>query len=410
MSRIIVIGAGITGITTAYSLAKRGHKVKVLEAEPYAAMKTSYANGGQLSVSNSEVWTTWTNVSKAAKWILDDNAPLLINPKPSWDKISWMAKFLFNTAMKRYESNTIKTIQLGLRARELYFSIADAEGIDFDLRKEGILHFYKNQDYFNQAIKACKLYQKNGVDRHVIGLENMLQIEPSLSNAKGIVGATYTPNDATGDIHKFCIELSHILEQKYGVQFFYEAKVATIENLLDLMAVQADYKGDTSTFTADYVVICGGASSPELAKLVYDNVPVYPVKGYSITISLLDKKEQEAAPTVSLLDDEAKIVTSRLGNRLRVAGTAELAGYNLDIRKDRIDPLVNWVRNNFPSVSTEHYVPWAGLRPMTPDMLPIVRPSSKQKVWFNTGHGHLGWTLSAATAELLADQIEAYRN
>lgn len=410
MSRIIVIGAGITGITTAYSLAKRGHKVQVLEAEPYAAMKTSYANGGQLSVSNSEVWNTWTNIAKAAKWILDENAPLLVNPKPSWPKIKWMTKFLLNTALNKYESNTVKTIELGLRARELYYAIAEQEGIDFDLRKQGILHFYKDEKLYQSALKACDLYQKHNVNRYSITRKEMLDIEPALANAKDIVGATYTPDDATGDIHKFCIELSHVLQYRYGVEFLYDTRVTAIENLLDIMAVQAEHDGLSATYTADYVVICGGVASPELAKLVFDNVPVYPVKGYSITISLLDKKEQEAAPYVSLLDDEAKIVTSRLGNRLRVAGTAELADYNLDIRKDRIDPLVNWVRSNFPNVSTEHVVPWAGLRPMTPDMLPIVRSSNKQKVWFNTGHGHLGWTLSSATAELLADQIEAYRN
>ena len=274
------------------------------------------------------------------------------------------------------------------------------------LRKEGILHFYKNQNYFEQAKKSCILYQKNGVDRHVISLASMLEIEPALVHSKDIIGATYTAGDATGDIHKFCIELSQVLQSRYGVKFHYKTNVRSIENLDTLRAVTADQNNNIITFTADHVIICGGVSSCGLAKLVEDNVPVYPVKGYSITISLLDKKEQEAAPHVSLLDDEAKIVTSRLGNRLRVAGTAELADYNLDIRKDRVDPLINWVRENFPAVSTEHVVPWAGLRPMTPDMLPIVRRSNKTNVWFNTGHGHLGWTLSAATAELLADQID----
>jgi len=410
MSKIIVIGAGITGITTAYSLVRRGYQVTVIEAEPYAAMKTSYANGGQLSVSNSEVWTTWSNIAKAANWILTDDAPLLINLKPSWAKINWMSKFLFHTIMNRHESNTVKTINLALRARELYFAIADEESISFDLKKEGILHFYKNQQYFEQAKKSCILYQKNGVDRHVISLDNMVEIEPALADSNDIVGATYTAGDATGDIHKFCIELSQVLQYKYGVNFHYNTNVSSIENLGTLQAVVADQNSDSVTFTADHVVICGGVSSASLAKLVEDNVPVYPVKGYSITISLLDKKEQEAAPYVSLLDDEAKIVTSRLGNRLRVAGTAELADYNLDIRQDRVDPLINWVRKNFPAVSTEHVVPWAGLRPMTPDMLPIVRQSTKKCVWFNTGHGHLGWTLSAATAELLADQIDKNQN
>jgi D-amino-acid dehydrogenase len=412
MSKVVVIGAGITGITTAYSLAKRGHKVTVIEAEPYAAMITSYANGGQLSVSNSEVWTTWGNIGKAAGWMIRKDAPLLINPWPSRRKISWAAGFLANTLLMQYKTNTIKTIELGLRARDHYFNIADQEGIDFNLYKRGILHFYEDNAYYAAAVKSCDLYQANGVDRKPISIQEMAAIEPALEKNKSIIGATYTPGDASGDIHKFCVELAKVLKQKYAVEFFYNTRVEQIDKVHEIIALQTyGYQNNVKTIIADHVVICAGVASADLAHMLNDRVPVYPIKGYSLTIPLATKQAQEAAPEVSLLDDQAKIVTSRLGkDRFRIAGTAELADYNLDIRKSRIDPLTKWVRKNFPQVPTQHCIPWAGLRPMTPSMLPIVRQSKTPHCWFNTGHGHLGWTLSAATAEIIADQIDLNPN
>ena len=378
-----VIGAGITGITTAYSLAKRGVDVTVIEAQPYAAMMTSYANGGQLSVSNSDVWTTWSNVFKASKWVLRKDAPLLINPSFSLAKYRWLYKFLETTSSGKSILNTEETIKIGLAAREIYFKIAEEEKIDFDLTKKGILHFYKDKRYFEEATRSCQLYWDLGVDRDLLTPAQVRSIEPSLV-AKDILGGIYTPGDANGDIHKFCIKLSEVLKDKYAVKFIYNLKL----NLLDKI-----FKNDT-------VVLCAGVESARLSRLIKDPLDIYPVKGYSITIDVGDN-----APVVSLLDDEAKIVSSRLGNRFRIAGTAEINGYNYDIRKDRIDPLISWVKTNFEGISTEHVIPWAGLRPMTPNMLPVVRRSKVPNIWYNTGHGHLGWTLGAATAETIAHAI-----
>lgn len=379
-----VIGAGITGITTAYSLAKRGVDVTVIEAQPYAAMMTSYANGGQLSVSNSDVWTTWSNVFKAAKWVLRKDAPLLINPSFSLSKYRWLYKFLETTATGKAEINTKETIKIGLAARELYFKIAEEEKIDFDLTKKGILHFYKDEKYFEQAKHSCQLYWDLGVDRELLTPSQVRSIEPSLGDSK-ILGGIYTPGDANGDIHKFCINLSEVLKNKYNVKFIYNFKIEQLDKI-----------------KSEKIVICAGIESARISKLIGDPLDIYPVKGYSITI---DVGTSDSAPTVSLLDDEAKIVSSRLGNRFRVAGTAEINGYNYDIRKDRVDPLISWVKNNFNGISTEHVVLWAGLRPMTPNMLPIVRRSKVPNIWYNTGHGHLGWTLGAATAETIAENI-----
>ena len=383
--RAYVIGAGITGITTAYSLAKRGVDVTVIEAQPYSAMMTSYANGGQLSVSNSDVWTTWSNVFKASKWVLRKDAPLLINPSFSLSKYRWLYKFLEATFSGKAERNTKETIKIGLAAREIYFKIAEEEKIDFDLTKKGILHFYKDEKYFEQAKRSCQLYWDLGVDRDLLTTDQVRNIEPSLIDSS-ILGGIYTPGDANGDIHKFCVNLSEVLKTKYDVKFIYNFNF----NFLD--KVSSD----------DTVVLCAGVESARFSRLIKDPLDIYPVQGYSITI---DVEDSDCAPSVSLLDDEAKIVSSRLGNRFRVAGTAEINGYNYDIRKDRVDPLISWVKNNFYEISTEHVIPWAGLRPMTPNMLPVVRQSKVPNIWYNTGHGHLGWTLSAATAETIAHAI-----
>lgn len=386
--KIAVIGAGVAGLTSAYYLAKDGHEVHVYEQEPHPAMQTSYANGGQVSVSNSEVWTTWSNVIKGAKWILKKDAPLLIRPSLDWGKAKWLAKFLYHTANNDYARNTAETIRLGIESRKALLDIQVEECIDYDWAPSGILHFYKDQSYFKKAVQAKKIYNDNGCEWDILTPMQTVMLDPALANIEGIVGGAWTNTDFVGDIHKFCYNLAKILESKYGVRFNYNWQIKHIE--------------DVSFY--DKVVIANGMGSVALAKTAGDNLPIYPVKGYSITVNNVDKKY---LPDVSLLDDQAKIVTSSLGNRFRVAGTAELTGENYDITRSRIEPLLKWVHTNFPNINTHDYSSWACLRPMTPNMMPIVGPSKKAKnVYYHTGHGHLGWTLSAGTAKLLAQQIK----
>ena len=384
---VAVIGAGIVGITTAYYLAKAGHNVTVYEQEPHPAMRTSFANGGQVSVSNSEVWTTWSNVKKGIKWMFRKDAPLLIRPRLDFKQWRWIAKFLYATVTNQYEKNTSKTIRMGLKASALYKEIIREEQLSFDQSPSGILHFYKDQKYFDAAKQAQDIYQTNGCEWDIVSADRVKELDKNLAKIDGIVGGVWTLSDWTGDIHKFCIELEKVLVKKYGVVFNYNWKINHIE--------------EVSFY--DAVVVGNGVGSTQLAKTVGDTIDVYPVKGYSITINNVDKKH---LPVTSLLDDQAKIVTSSLGNRFRVAGTAELAGENYDIRHDRIKPLLNWVRTNFPDINTHDYSSWACLRPMTPNMMPIVQQSNKNpKVFYNTGHGHLGWTLAPYTAKHIADQI-----
>lgn len=391
MKNIAVVGAGITGLLAAYYLAKDGHKVTILEQEYYPAMRTSFANGGQVSVSNSEVWTTWSNVEKGFKWMFKKDAPLLIRPTPSIAKIKWMTKFLWYTAKGDYAKNTAKTIQLGIESRKLYKQIIDEEGLMFDQSYRGILHFYKDANYLQNAVNVKELYNTNGCEWDILTSTDTIAIDPALSNVQDVVGGAWTPSDWTGDIHKFCIELTNVLEKKYNVEFQFGLKF--------------DSKLSKNLFEDfDDLVISAGVGSVEIASMFGDSLPIYPVKGYSITINVKDE-DLRYLPRVSLLDDQAKIVTATLGNRFRVAGTAELAGENYDIRRDRVEPLLNWVHKNFPDINTDDYSSWACLRPMTPNMMPIVSKSKTSGVYYHTGHGHLGWTFSPATAKKLASLI-----
>ncbi|MEG6507645.1 D-amino acid dehydrogenase [Methyloligella sp. 2.7D] len=404
MAHIAIVGAGITGVTSAYALLEQGHDVTVFERHSLAAMETSYANGGQLSASNAEVWNHVSNVLKWPKSLFQPAAPLLLNLKPSWHKYSWLAEFL--AQIPNYRKNTVSTVQLAVRSREALMDIAARENIDFDLEKRGILHIYEDKKSFAHAEKVNAMLKEGGLERRPVTPQEIASIEPALHGE--FYGGFYTASDASGDIHMFSRGLAEVCRDK-GATFHYDTEIHRIDaeangvSLAWTPGETAQNHGACEITNADAVVICAGVASRRFAAMLGDRLNIYPVKGYSITVDLEDENSRKGAPWVSLLDDAAKIVSSRFGdNRLRIAGTAEFNGFNRDIREDRIAPLTAWSRKRFPDIRHESVVPWAGLRPMMPDMLPRVGPGKKPRVFYNTGHGHLGWTLSGGTAEILA--------
>jgi len=404
--KIAVIGAGITGVTTAYMLARKGADVTLFEANPYPAMETSYANGGQLSASNAEVWNSTATVLKGMKWMFKSGAPLLLNPKPSWHKYSWLAEFV--AAIPKYRENTIQTVQWALQARAHLRTIAEEEGINFDVEDRGILHVYGNKKDYDAGVKVSALLAEGGLERREMSPAEIAQIEPTLKG--DLYGGIFTESDFTGDIHKFTSELAKACQRR-GVVLRMSTFVDNIDPAHGKVTISTrpaqekrSKKGGMLTEVFDKVVICSGVRSRDFAANLGDRLNIYPVKGYSLTINLEDEANQAAAPMVSLLDDNAKIVTSRLGKtRMRVAGTAEFNGYNKDIVWNRVEPMLHWCHTYFPDMSTESFQSWAGLRPMMPNMLPRVAQGKNPAVFYNTGHGHLGWTLSAATADIISD-------
>ncbi|WBS01735.1 D-amino acid dehydrogenase [Pseudoduganella sp. SL102] len=402
MKHIAVIGAGVTGVTTAYALARRGFSVTILERHRYPAMETSYANGGQLSASHAEVWNHPATLRKGLRWMTQPDAPLLLHPAPTWHKVSWLAKFV--AAIPRYRDNTVALARMAVAARRHLFAWAEEEGIDFDLRREGILHLYRDKAGFDHAQQVSRLLAEAGLVRQAVTPSEMRAIEPALSG--DYYGGCYTDSDSSGDIHRFTTGLAAACVRR-GVQLLCERDVLALAPHDDGVTLTLRHGGETAVQRFDAAIICAGTASRALGRMAGDRIDVYPVKGYSITVHLEDAASRAAAPTVSLVDDAPKLVASRFGaDRFRVAGTAEFAGFDRDIRHDRIRPLLDWVHREFPEVRTAGVQPWAGLRPMMPDLLPKVGRGRAPRVFYNTGHGHLGWTLAAATAEQVARQVE----
>ncbi len=405
MPHIVIIGAGIPGVTSAYALHKRGYDVTVVERERHPASRTSFANGGQLSACNSEVWNKKATVMQGLRWMLRSDAPLLFNPRPSWHKYSWMAEFMRH--IPDYRANTIATARLAIQSRDFIFRTAEAEKIEFDLERRGILHLYRDRTAFEAAAKTNALLIEAGLDRRAVTPAEMRDLEPALTG--NFFGGFYTPSDSTADSRKFTIGLAAAC-RRLGVRFLYDTEVegVTAGAPGHRIRYRSRMEPDSACeeLAADAVVICAGVASRDFARQFGDRINIYPVKGYSITVELDDRQSREAAPRMGLLDTSASIVASRLGEtRYRVAGTAEYNGFNYDIRADRIRPLVLWTRRLFPGIGAERVVPWAGLRPMTPDMMPRVGAGKQPGVFYNTGHGNHGWTLSGATAEMLAEAV-----
>ena len=400
--RICVLGAGITGLTTAYSLSLKGLNVSVIDLEAQPAMGASYANGAQLSVSNAIPIAHSSVFISLLKSLLKHEGGLFFKLHLSWDEWRWIYHFVLNCRRTVSESNLTRLAGICLRSRELYYQLLEQTNINFNFSKQGILHFYVDNKAYKIASHQTAMLQQVSPDiRQTVDREQIVEIEPALKTcSKNIIGGFYSPQDATGDVRLFCLELERLCKAQ-GVKFLYNNCVQNLKLKPKKIVVQTDQED----FNADHVVCCLGAHSSQLLKKIGISLNIYPLKGYSITIDLVDHTSRLYAPKVSLLDDQYKLVASRLGQKLRIAGIAELDSYNVDINPSRVAYLKQWVRTFMPEISMSQYTSWTGLRPATPSNLPYVGNTYHQRLWLNTGHGTLGWTAAMATAETVCDGI-----
>lgn len=400
--KVLVLGAGVVGTTTAYYLQRAGHEVVVLDRQQTSAMETSFANGGQIAAAHADPWASPATPLKALKWLGHKEAPLLFHFLRFDPRLwAWCFRFLQNCTAQRTEINTERTLRVALHSRKCLKELRGELNLSYDQREEGILHFYRDQKEFDLAVAAAQTMRKYGLDRKVLSPQECVACEPALSHiADDLIGGVYSADDENGDAHKFtqAVERSARLN---GVDFRFNH---IIEKLIVEQGRVQGIKTNHGVLKADAYVVCMGSFSPFLLREHGINLPIYPARGYSITLPL---SQPQKAPTVSLTDDEFKLVISRLGARLRVAGTAELGGYGTDINQVRANFILNKTMELFPGCANPDDVEfWAGLRPKTPDSVPVIGKTSIDSLYLNTGHGTLGWTMSCGSAQVITDIIE----
>ena len=406
--RVLVLGAGVVGTTSAWYLARAGHQVTVVDRQPLAGNETSYANGGQISVSHAEPWANPHVLPQVLKWLGKEDAPLLWRWRADPAQLMWGLRFLHECLPGRTRHNIAAIVALALYSRGCLQALRRELALDYDQLERGILHIYTQPEAFAQAAESAKTMRHFGLDRETVSAERCLEIEPALAGARHLlVGGDYTPSDESGDAHKFTCSLAERAAAQ-GVDFRLNLTVDRIApGGSQVAGVLVSGPDGSELLTADAYVVALGSYSPLLLRPLGVSLPVVPAKGYSATLSL---HEAAGAPTVSLTDDEHRLVFSRLGNRLRVAGTAEFNGYNLELNPVRCAALMQRTRQLFPALQTAGEPEfWCGLRPATPSNVPCIGRTRYGNLWLNTGHGTLGWTMSCGSAAALADLIGGRR-
>lgn len=406
--RILVLGAGVVGTTSAWYLRAAGHEVTVVDRQPAPGLETSFANGGQISVSHAEPWANSHVLPRLLKWLGRRDAPLLWHWRPDLRQWLWGLRFLRECLPGRTEANIAAIVGLALYSRQQLQQLRADLGLEYDHLQRGILHIYTDRDELAAAMTAARVMARHGLDREIVDVQACLAIEPALAGAAHLlVGGDYTPSDESGDAHLFTRALAERAAAA-GVVFRYATEIERIASRGNRVAgvVVGDSQGP-ALLTADAYVLALGSYSPLLARPLGIGLPICPAKGYSATLTLADTA---AAPSVSITDDERKLVFSRLGNRLRIAGTAEFAGYDLGLDAVRCQALIDRTRQLFPRLEiTGEPTYWCGLRPATPSNLPCIGRSRLDNLWLNTGHGTLGWTMACGSAAALADLVGGQR-
>lgn len=400
--KVLVLGAGVIGTATAWYAARAGHDVVVVDRREGAGLETSFANGGQISVSHAEPWANPDAPAKILKWLWRDDAPLLFRLKADPAQWTWGVRFLYECLGWRTRANIAQIVKLSVYSREALRELRAETGIEYDHLERGILHYYTDPDEFEGAVEAASIMRRYGLDREPKTVDEAIAIEPALAAARAkIVGATYTASDESGDAYLFTRNLARLAEGR-GVSFLYDRPIAGVRiAAARVEGIVVKSQGAEETLRADAYVVALGSYSPLVTRPIGIDLAIYPAKGYSASIDVADPAR---APTVSLTDDEAKLVFSRLGNRLRVAGTAELSGYSTELNAVRCAAIVRRAAEFFPGAG--HYdraVFWAGLRPSTPSNVPLIGRTRYPNLYLNTGHGTLGWTQACGSGRALAD-------
>ena len=396
--KIAVLGAGVIGVTTAHYLAKAGHEVTVIDRQTGPALETSYANAGEISPGYSSPWAAPGIPMKALKWMFQRHAPLVIQPRLDWQRISWMARMLGNCTSAAYAVNKSRMVRVAEYSRDCLGELRAETGIHYDERTQGTLQVFRKQEQLDGAGKDIEVLKADGVPFEVLDRAGCLAAEPGLA-AERIVGGLRLPGDETGDCFKFTNRLAEMAVAA-GVTFRWGVSIEALEAEGGRISA---VRTDQGRMVADRYVLALGPHSPLLIRHLGIKLPIYPLKGYSLTIDIQDDGR---APVSTVMDETYKVAITRLGDRIRVGGLAEIAGYDLSLNPRRRATLAKSVTEMFPGGGDPDKAEfWTGLRPMTPDGTPIVGATPIPNLYLNTGHGTLGWTMSAGSSRLLADLI-----
>jgi D-amino-acid dehydrogenase len=404
--KVIVLGSGLLGVSSAYYLSQQGHDVTVVDRQASAAAETSFANGGQISVSHAEPWANPSAPLKVLQWLGKEDAPLLFRVRLDMRQWLWGLQFMRECTPARTRHNIEQIVRLGTYSRAMLQALRADTGLQYDQRTQGILHFYTSQKEFDGALKPAEQMRALGCERQVISADEAVKLEPALAHMRSqLAGATYTAEDESGDANRFARELVKLCE-KAGVKFLMSHTVTALREAggkLDHVEA-TDGEGRFQRLRADAYVMAMGSLSPLYTAPLGINLPIYPAKGYSVTMPVIDASK---AHQVSLTDDEYKLVFSRLtgagGDRLRIAGTAELNGYDRDLNRVRCEAIVRRAEELFPGAGDASQASyWTGLRPATPSNVPIIGRSKLPNLYLNTGHGTLGWTHACGSGKSIA--------
>ena len=400
--RVVILGAGVIGVTSAWYLVRAGHEVTLVERREQAGLETSYANGGQIAAGHAEPWARPSVLPQLLRWIGRDDAPLrfrLGNDPAQW---RWLLGFLLECLPGRWEENTRALSGLARYSSECLGALRQETGIEYDRLAHGILHFCTGQREFEALAAHAESVRALGVVREVKNAAQCLEIEPALADSTlPIAGGVHSPQDESGDAHSFTLRLLELAIAR-GVSFMPQTNVDSVDAEAGRVARVRTSRGELS---ADAYVVALGSYAPRVLRPLGIRIPVHPLKGYSVTIPL-EAANERSAPRVSLSDEGAKIVVSRLGNRLRAAGTAELAGFDTSINETRCKSIASRIGRLFPALASAGEVKyWAGLRPATPNNVPVIGRTRLPNLFLNTGHGTLGWTLACGSGRALADMI-----